>query len=273
MTWSRVGLRLVDFVWLLLSFSFFVALGAHVILKRLPPKYKTCRPYMFFQDLIRYGKTKQNFKRDDWLCVFDVPKRWFWHFYATSLVWNGLLLSVSLNITLRQQLCPMWLTSLIHILSGSTDTENEALQPGTVLVQMLLWFHSLRRLLECLYVSVFSDGVIHVAQYVFGLGYYVLLGLTVVCSDRLTKGKVETLGHRVPKGGCFELVSCPHYLAELLIYVSMSLVLGGRSLTWWLVVLYVLFNQALAALLCHDLYVSKYESYPKQRKAFIPFLM
>ncbi|XP_061834092.2 polyprenal reductase [Nerophis lumbriciformis] len=315
MTWSRVGLRLVDFVWLVLSFSFFVALGAHVILKRFPSKYETCRLYVLFQDLIRYGKTKQNFKRDDWLCVFDVPKRWFWHFYATSLVWNGLLLSFSLNITLRQQLCPQWLTSLINILSGSTDTENEALQPGTVLVQLLLWFHSLRRLLECLYVSVFSDGVIHVAQYVFGLGYYVLLGLTVLCSDRLTNGnktlvfqlewfhvagivlfilasvlqhqtmvllarlrtgksgKVETLGHRVPKGGCFELVSCPHYLAELLIYVSLGLVLGGRSLTWWLVVLYVLFNQALAALLCHDLYVSKYESYPKQRKAFIPFLM
>jgi len=77
----------------------------------------------------------------------------------------------------------------------------------------------------------------------------------------------------LPRGGWFELVSCPHYLAELLIYVGLSLAVGGLSLTWWLVVLYVLFNQGLAAQLCHDLYASKYEAYPRHRKAFIPFVL
>ncbi|XP_061635601.1 polyprenol reductase [Phyllopteryx taeniolatus] len=269
----------------------------------------------FRVDLIRYGKTKQNLIRDDWLCAFDVPKRWFWHFYATSLVWNGFLLAFSLNVTLRHHFYPNWLTGLINVLSGSLHTGNQGLHVSTVLLQLLLWSHSLRRLAECLCVSVFSDAVIHLLQYVFGLAYYLLLGLTVLCSDHQTKasgsllsqlkwfhlvgialfvaasvlqhqslvllaglrtgksGSVETLAHRMPKGGCFELVSCPHYLAELLIYVSLSLVAGGLSLTWWLVVLYVLFNQALAALLCHDHYVGKYPSYPARRKAFIPFVM
>lgn len=86
-------------------------------------------------------------------------------------------------------------------------------------------------------------------------------------------GKVESLAHQVPVGGCFELVSCPHYFGELLIYVSLGLVIGGRSLTWWLVVLYVFSNQALAAQLCHELYTSKFKSYPKHRKAFIPFVL
>lgn len=84
---------------------------------------------------------------------------------------------------------------------------------------------------------------------------------------------METLTHRVPVGGWFELVSCPHYFAELLIYVSLGLVFGGLSLTWWLVVLYVFFNQALAAQLCHELYTSRFKSYPKHRKAFIPFVL
>lgn len=61
-------------------------------------------------------------------------------------------------------------------------------QLSTLLVQLLLWVHSLRRLLECLFVSVFSDGAMHLVQYVFGLGFYVVLGLTVLCSDRLGKG-------------------------------------------------------------------------------------
>lgn len=97
-----------------------------------------------------------------------------------------------------------------------------------------------------------------------------MLGAVVVLC---LSGTVETLAHKMPVGGWFELVSCPHYFAELLIYVSFSLLLGGRSLTWWLLVLYVLMNQALAAQLCHELYISKYKSYPKHRKAFIPFVL
>ncbi|KAF7667679.1 hypothetical protein LDENG_00052760 [Lucifuga dentata] len=264
-------------------------------------------------DLIRYGKTKQSIKRHDWLRVFDIPKRWFWHFYAISVVWNGFLLALHLNVAHVSY--PLWLTWIMDILTGLPSTENKAPQLSVVLVQMLLWLHSLRRLLECLFISIFSNGAIHLVQYAFGLGYYMALGLTVLCSGNLEKenvsllsqldwfhvagialfiwasllqhhsivllarlrtgnsGKVETLAHRMPKGGWFELVSCPHYFAELLIYISLSLVFGGLSLTWWFVVLYVFFNQALAAQLCHELYISKYESYPQHRKAFIPFML
>lgn len=315
MIWSSVGFSFIDVLWSFLSVCFLVAFVAHKISTHLPRKYETSRLYVLFQDLIRYGKTKQNLKRDDLLLVFDVPKRWFWHFYAISTGWNGLLLALSLNFILQHQSYPVWLTGMLDMLTGVPHEDSQVPQLSTLLVLLLLWVHSLRRLLECLFISVFSDGAMHLVQYVFGLGYYVVLGLTVLCSDRLGKGTgplfsqlnwlhvaggalfilasllqhqsmvllarlrtgksgaVETLAHRVPEGGGFELVSCPHYFAELLIYVSLSLVFGGLSLTWWLVVLYVLFNQALAAQLCHDLYTSKYESYPRHRKAFIPFVL
>lgn len=153
-------------------------------------------------------------------------------------------------------------------------------------------------------------------QYLFGLLYYIVLGMTALSSEHPVKresdslfaqltwchvagcalfilasllqhqsmvllarlrtgksGNIETLVHKMPAGGFFELVSCPHYFAELLIYISLSVVSGGLSLSWWLVVFYVFFNQALAAQLCHDLYKSKYESYPRKRKAFIPFVL
>ncbi|GAA6217859.1 polyprenol reductase [Lates japonicus] len=311
MSWSSVGLSLIDILWCFLASCFLVAFCAHKILR----KYNTCRLYMLFQDLIRYGKTKQNLKRDDWLRVFDVPKRWFWHFYAISVCWNGLLLALYLNFIFQHQSRPSWPTGILDILTGVPRTDSQVPQLSTVLVQLLLWVHSLRRLLECVFVSVFSDGSMHLVQYVFGLGYYIVLGLTVLCSDHVGKGTgtllsqldwfhmagfaifiaasllqhqsmvllarlrtgksgaVETLAHREPKGGWFELVSCPHYFAELLIYISLTMVFRGLSLTWWLVVLYVFFNQALAAQLCHDLYINKYESYPKHRKAFIPFVL
>lgn len=66
----------------------------------------------------------------------------------------------------------------------------------TVLVlQVLLWIQSLRRLLECLWLSVFSNGLINVVQYAFGLSYYILLGLTVlsVNASLPTEGECEFL--------------------------------------------------------------------------------
>ncbi|XP_005732348.1 polyprenal reductase [Pundamilia nyererei] len=313
--WSSVGLSVINVVWSSLALCFLVAFCAHKVSRLLPGIFDTCPAYVLFQDLIRYGKTKQSLKRDDWLRVFDVPKRWFWHFYAVSVGWNGLLLVLYLSFIFQHQSYPLWLSDFLDILTGAHSSDSQVPQLSTVLVQLLLWVHSLRRLLECLFVSVFSDGAMHLVQYMFGLGYYIMLGLTILCCDRMEKerssllsqldwllvagfllfiwaswlqhqsmvllarlrtgksGTVETLTHRVPKGGWFELVSCPHYFAELLIYISLSFVFRGLSFTWWLVVLYVLFNQALAGQLCHDLYISKYKSYPRHRRAFIPFVL
>ncbi|KAM6963035.1 polyprenal reductase [Aplochiton taeniatus] len=285
----------------------------------LPKVFLKSYAYFLFQDLIRYGKTKENLRRVTWQSVLDVPKRWFWHFYAVSIVWNGVLLVLSVNRLLVDQPYPVWLTEIVGLLTGVPVSSSQVPQVSALLVQVLLWVHSLRRLLESLFISVFSDGAIHIVQYIFGLGYYIILGLTVICADHLLNGNgihglpllsqlglchvagvtiftwaiilqhrslvqlarlrtgdsgtVETLAHRMPSGGWFDLVSCPHYFAECLIYVSMSLVSGGCSITWWLVVLYVLFCQALAAQLCHEFYRSKFKSYPKYRKAFIPFVL
>lgn len=89
----------------------------------------------------------------------------------------------------------------------------------------------------------------------------------------LFAGKVVNLDHRIPFGDWFEMVSCPHYFAELLIYLSMAITFGFNNLTWWLVVMYVLFNQAVSALLCHEFYQSNFKYYPKCRKAYLPFLL
>ncbi|KAM8888215.1 polyprenal reductase isoform 2-T2 [Synchiropus picturatus] len=300
---------LIDIIWSVLALSFLVAFVLHKLSVLLPPSYQKSRLHVFFQDLIRYGKTKETLTRDSWLRAFDVPKRWFWHFYFVSVVWNGCLLV----LTFHNQSYPKWLSSLCNVLGSTPNANTHSL--STFLVQFLIWIHSLRRLLECLVVSVFSHGSMHMAQYLFGVGYYIILGLTVLSSDQQTKGGgpmpsllhwyhvigivlfvvaswlqhqcmvllaglrtgksglVETLAHKVPHGGLFDWVSCPHYLAELLIYTSFSIIYGGQSLTCWLVVLYVFFNQALAAQLCHELYITKYKYYPRNRRAFIPFLL
>ncbi|XP_009068919.1 PREDICTED: polyprenol reductase, partial [Acanthisitta chloris] len=251
-----------------------------------------------------------------WLRLLQVPKRWFTHFYVVSVLWNGFLLILLFRAEFFGESLPSWIQHIHHALgrdSQSEDTESEHF--SALLVLLLLWLHSCRRLAECLWTSVFSNGVIHIVQYCFGLGYYIAVGSTVLCQvptnvrngkglsvqicwyhivgvmmyiwaslhqhrcltilSNLRKsksGKVVSLSHSVPFGDWFESVSCPHYFAELLIYVSMAITLGFHNVTWWCVVMYVLCNQALAAVLCHEFYEQNFSSYPKHRKAFIPLI-
>ncbi|KAG8453657.1 hypothetical protein GDO86_000334 [Hymenochirus boettgeri] len=86
------------------------------------------------------------------------------------------------------------------------------------------------------------------------------------------KSKIAHRNHTVPSGHWIEKVSCPHYFAELLIYTSIAIVFVFSSITWWLVVMYVIFNQALSAISCHEFYHDKFDSYPVHRKAFIPYI-
>ncbi|XP_016380982.1 polyprenol reductase isoform X2 [Sinocyclocheilus rhinocerous] len=269
---------IVNVIWFLLALCFITAFFLCKFSLKLPGSLEHV-----FQDLIRYGKTKEDIKRPNWQLVFDVSKRCFYHFYAASVMWNGLLLLFSIRSVVMNEALPDWLIDALWCLTGRPRVAWKELHLSILLLQVLLWVHSLRRLLECLFVSVFSNGSLFdqfTWHHVIGTLLFIWASflqnwsLSLLAKMRTdSSGKVETLAHKMPCGGWFELVSCPHYLAELLIYVSMSVCCGCSSLTWWLVVLYVLFNQALAAQLCHDYYRSKFEMYPRQRKAFIPFVL
>lgn len=71
------------------------------------------------------------------------------------------------------------------------------------------------------------------------------------------KGSIVTLQHHVPRGDWFEMVSSPHNLAEVMIYLALTFILWGSS-TWPFVFLWVLSNQVSCAcdvpnsLLCYE---------------------
>ncbi len=70
----------------------------------------------------------------------------------------------------------------------------------------------------------------------------------------------------------FEYVSCPHYLAEILIYSSLGMMLGLRSHTWWLLTAYVATAQVRLAYNTHMWYKNKFADYPKERAMLAPFV-
>ncbi|EFJ52371.1 hypothetical protein VOLCADRAFT_103030 [Volvox carteri f. nagariensis] len=77
--------------------------------------------------------------------------------------------------------------------------------------------------------------------------------------------------YSIPRGGPFELVSCPHYLGEILIYVALALVTRG-SVGTLLIAAWVLLNLVLAADATQRWYHHHFPDYPRRRAALIPLL-
>ncbi|XP_065853000.1 polyprenol reductase 2-like [Euphorbia lathyris] len=74
----------------------------------------------------------------------------------------------------------------------------------------------------------------------------------------------------IPHGDWFELVSSPHYLAEIIIYLGLLVASGGTDFIIWLLFIFVVANLAFAAAETHRWYLQKFEDYPRNRHVIIP---
>lgn len=94
------------------------------------------------------------------------------------------------------------------------------------------------------------------------------------CPDAQPAAPDRTTGaYFVPHGGLFDYVSCPHYLAETVIYLALlgitSPPLAGPVLG---ATVFVVANQALAAHLVHGWYHAHFPDYPRSRRRLIPYV-
>ncbi len=77
-------------------------------------------------------------------------------------------------------------------------------------------------------------------------------------------------GYKIPRGGLFELVSCPNYLGEILEWTGWAILtwsLGGAAFA-----LYTAANLVPRARAHHAWYREKFAEYPPERTAIIPFV-
>lgn len=79
--------------------------------------------------------------------------------------------------------------------------------------------------------------------------------------------------YKIPYGDWFHYVSCPHYLAEIIIYIAFNIVLNFRNTMMISVLLLTLCNQILTALLSHQWYLRTFRDYPLTRRAVLPYIL
>ncbi|CAN4126340.1 unnamed protein product [Withania somnifera] len=77
-------------------------------------------------------------------------------------------------------------------------------------------------------------------------------------------------GYKIPKGGLFSVVICPHYLFEILVFIGISFI-SQTPFSFCCAVGVALYLMG-RSYVTRKWYLSKFENFPKNVKALIPFV-
>ncbi|MEW5306233.1 MAG: hypothetical protein WDW38_009087 [Sanguina aurantia] len=119
--------------------------------------------------------------------------------------------------------------------------------------------------------EVASEAVIS-PRLVVGLILWACGFLSVVHTDMsLTRlRRPGESGYKIPRGGMFELVSAGNYASEMLEWTGFAIAAGTLPAAAF--ALFTFCNLAPRGVAHHKWYLTKFDDYPKSRKAVIPFL-
>ena len=94
----------------------------------------------------------------------------------------------------------------------------------------------------------------------------------VILANIRTGHRSNSGRYALPMGDWFELVTNPHYFAEILIYFGISMVQGFRNLLTIAPVISTTLLLIIGAKLSHEWYKEKYGDIVQRRRALIPFI-
>ena len=78
-------------------------------------------------------------------------------------------------------------------------------------------------------------------------------------------------GYKIPKGGLFNRISCPNHFGEIVEWGGFALMtMALPMLSFWI---WTMANLIPRALNHHEWYKEKFDDYPSERKAVVPFII
>lgn len=112
-----------------------------------------------------------------------------------------------------------------------------------------------------------SDPRFLVGVALFAIGY--ATNLWADAKLRALRAPGET-GYKIPRGGLYELISCPNYFGEIVEWCGWAVLtwsLAGLSFAVWTIA-----NLAPRAWTHHKWYRAQFPDYPRSRRALIPYV-
>ena len=233
-----------------------------------------------------------------------VPHRFFTHFYVTGFLFNSLCMMdlffhfniISSAITYVEII----LETVLNSVGIKTEETYHFLSSQSWLPSILLQLQLTRRLLESLLIVRHDKSKMHISHLMFALCYYPVVSLSINISTVQVSTPVSILSvllfvwaslhqyrchvilaelraedpnvYGIPYGDWFEFVSSPHYLAEILIYISIFISSGGGYLLGANCVYQIVNFSLICTPPTHYWYLKKFDNYPSHRKILIPFI-
>lgn len=106
------------------------------------------------------------------------------------------------------------------------------------------------------------------------LGLMIFLGgmyINRTSDNHLISLRKQQIGYQIPYGGFFKYISCPNHFGEIVEWFGFALIAWNLpALTF---AIWTFSNLLPRALNHHQWYLEKFEEYPKDRKAVIPFIL
>ncbi len=81
----------------------------------------------------------------------------------------------------------------------------------------------------------------------------------------------DSLEYKIPRGGLFEYVVCPHYLFEIIAWTGIFLL--SRHLGTFLVLAFIIAYLSARSIRTLAWYREKFKDFPKNRKGIVPFIL
>ena len=95
--------------------------------------------------------------------------------------------------------------------------------------------------------------------------------INLISDNMLLKIKNKKEGYKIPYGFLFKHISCPNYFGEILEWIGFAIMTW--SIPGLLFALWTIFNLVPRAISTHKWYELKFDNYPKERKAIIPYII
>lgn len=123
------------------------------------------------------------------------------------------------------------------------------------------------------YSASLSSAWLFDTRFLIGLALFFLGAYINIRSDSILIGlrTDEERGYKIPRGFLFKYISCPNHFGEIIEWLGfgiMTWALPGFSFAIWTAA-----NLIPRALNHHTWYKDKFDEYPMQRKAVIPFII
>ncbi|KAK9105105.1 hypothetical protein Scep_021949 [Stephania cephalantha] len=172
-----------------------------------------------------------------------------------------------------------------------------------MLLSSALTLHFLKRVVEVLFIHKYSGAMILDSVVAISLSYF-LSAVTMIYNQHLVDGVQEPpfdlkyigfilfmvssaanfyhhyllaklrekddKGYKIPKGGMFNLVICPHYLFEILAFVGVSFI--SQTVYPFCFTIGTTFYLLGRSYCTRKWYLSKFENFPKDVKALVPYI-